>query len=143
MWATPSTEESVMRAVKALYRPSFFLFVLLLITLLGGWAKLMDVAFMPAEWMAWRIFAMIACLFLGLAWFIPIDCSENLIVANILIVVPWVLYGVVFGLGSIALWHPWVALVNPDAFYYLGGASYFLAAIPLIFESSIFTRYWE
>ncbi|KQN57713.1 hypothetical protein ASE99_22590 [Serratia sp. Leaf51] len=132
-----------MKAVKALYRPSFLVLVLLFVSLLCGWVQLIHIGFMPPQWMAWRIFAMIVCLFLGLAWFIPIDCSENLIVANILIVVPWVLYGVVFGLGSIALWHPWIALVNPDAFYYLGGASYFLAAIPLIFESSIFTRYWE
>ena len=47
-----------MRAVKALYRPSFVIFVLLLVTQLGCWAKLMHIGVMPAEWIMWRVIAM-------------------------------------------------------------------------------------
>ena len=66
-----------MRAVKALYRPSFVIFVLLLVTQLGCWAKLMHIGVMPAEWIMWRVIAMVTCFLIIVAWALAYDESRE------------------------------------------------------------------
>lgn len=122
-----------MRAVKALYRPSFVLFVLLLITQLGGWAKLMHVGFMPAEWIMWRVIAMLTCVFIIVAWALAYDASRDELYLEIaFFIAPWVLYLIGFVLGSIALWHPYTDMVTAGFFYAAGAISYGLTLIVLI-----------
>jgi hypothetical protein len=122
-----------MKAVKALYRPSFVLFVLLLITQLGGWAKLMHVGFMPAEWVMWRMTAMLTCFFIIVAWALAYDESrEDLYLEITFFIAPWVLYLIGFVLGSIALWHPYTDVVTAGFFYTAGAISYGLILIGLI-----------
>lgn len=122
-----------MRAVKALCRPSFVLFVLLLITQLGGWAKLMHVGFMPAEWIMWRVIAMLTCFFIIVAWALAYDASRKELYLEIaFFIAPWVLYLIGFVLGSIALWHPCTDMVTAGFFYAAGVISYVCILIVLI-----------
>lgn len=44
-----------MKAVKALYRPSFVILVLQFITVLCCWTKLMHVGFMPEQWVVYLV----------------------------------------------------------------------------------------
>ena len=122
-----------MKAVKALYRPSFVLFVLLLITQLGGWAKLMHVGFMPAEWVMWRMTAMLTCFLIIVAWALAYDESrEDLYPEIAFFIAPWVLYLIGFVLCSIALWHPYTDMVTAGFFYAAGAISYGLILMGML-----------
>ncbi|RBQ33728.1 hypothetical protein C2125_13800 [Rahnella aquatilis] len=122
-----------MRAVKALYRPPFVIFVLLLVTQLGGWAKLMHIGVMPAEWIMWRVIAMLTCFFIIVAWALAYDESREALYLEIaFFIAPWVLYLIGFVLCSIALWRPYTDMVTAGFFYAAGGISYGLILMGMI-----------
>jgi len=130
-----------MKAVKALYRPSFVILVLQFITVLCCWAKLMHVGFMPEQWVAWRVMAMLSGFIIVMAWMEIFDEAESLYAEIIVFLVPWVVYLVCFILCSVALWHPFTDMVTPDYFLITGGFSYALVTIRFFLTRDIDFRF--
>ncbi len=121
-----------MKAVKALYRPSFVILVLQFITVLCCWAKLMHIGFMPEQWVAWRVMAMLSGFIIVMAWMEIFDEAESLYAEIIVFLVPWVVYLVCFILCSVALWHPYADRVTACFFFATGSIFYGLIIIVLI-----------